>query len=248
MRKSLSRKNPGLHFKENAVYAWLPTLTSVSRQALFAGKSPLYFPTSIRSTSREPALWSRFWCDQGLRPSQIGYIKKLGHGGLDKVEGMVADKKLKVAGFVVEKVDKIMHGMQLGTAGMHNQVEQWTGEGYFSKLIALLHKHGFKIWLTSDHGNMEANGCGSPGECMIADIRGVRVRIYPTETLRNQVKLKFPDSIEWLSCGLPDDFVPLLAPHRSAFVEQGRRVVGHGGISLEEVVVPFVEIEWKKYE
>jgi hypothetical protein len=25
----------------------------------------------------------------------------------------------------VDKVDKIMHGMEMGMAGMHNQVRQW---------------------------------------------------------------------------------------------------------------------------
>ena len=31
-------------------------------------------------------------------------------------------------GLVVDKVDRIMHGMQLGSAGMHNQVRQWAGQ------------------------------------------------------------------------------------------------------------------------
>jgi hypothetical protein len=43
--------------------------------------------------------------------------------------------------------------------------------------------------------------------------------------------------------GLPEDYLPLLAPGRFAFVSEGEHIVGHGGISLEELVVPFVRIE-----
>ena len=150
---------------------------------------------------------------------------------------------MRVAGLVVDKVDKIMHGMELGTAGMHNQVRQWALEGYMAQLIDLLHELGFSVWLTSDHGNIEAHGCGRPSEGAIADVRGERARVYPDQMLRSKVKKKFPEAIEWPSVGLPEDFLPLLAPGRAAFVQEGTRTVAHGGISIEELVVPLVEIE-----
>jgi hypothetical protein len=37
-----------------------------------------------------------------------------------------------------------------------------------------------------------------------------------------------------------------LAPPDNAFVPQGQTVVCHGGISLDEVIVPFVEIFRRK--
>jgi hypothetical protein len=43
--------------------------------------------------------------------------------------------------------------------------------------------------------------------------------------------------------GLPEDYLALLAPGRSAFIREGDRIVGHGGISLEEIAVPMVQIE-----
>ena len=57
------------------------------------------------------------------------------------------------------------------------------------------------------------------------------------------MKERFPDAIEWPAHGLPEDCLALLAPGRCAFVREGERIVGHGGIALEEVVVPMVEIE-----
>jgi len=243
LRDVLAEQRPHFRFREEAVYAWVPTITSISRQAVFAGKLPLYFPSSISTTAKEPLLWAQFWLDQGFTQAQITYAKRLGNGSLQELKESLEHTQVRVAGFVVDKVDKIMHGMELGTAGMHNQVRQWALEGYMAQLIDLLHELGFSVWLTSDHGNIEARGCGRPSEGAIADVKGERARVYPDQMLRSKVKEKFPEAIEWPSVGLPDDFLPLLAPGRSAFVQEGTRTVAHGGISIEELVVPLVEIE-----
>ena len=57
LRETLSEQQSQLKFRENAVFAWIPTITSVSRQSLFAGKLPLYFPASINTTAKESYLW-----------------------------------------------------------------------------------------------------------------------------------------------------------------------------------------------
>ena len=243
IRKELIKQDLEFQFRENAVFAWIPTITSVSRQAAFAGKPPVYFPNSIHTTSREPALWTQFWVEQGLTPQEVTYAKGLGDGVLDNVEEMIARPKTRVIGLVVDTVDKIMHGMALGAAGMHNQVRQWAGQPFMAKLLDLFLTNGFHIYLTSDHGNIEAVGCGRPAEGSVADLRGERVRIYPSSLLRSQIKKRFPDALEWSPVGLPEDYLPLLAPSRSAFVRETERLVGHGGVSLEELIVPFVQIE-----
>lgn len=245
VRKELTRLWPdGFRFREDAVFAWIPTLTSVSRQAAFAGRPPFYFPpNSIHSTSREPMLWRQFWADRGLADSAVAYHKKLGDGSLDATADLVSAPRVRVAGLVVDKVDKIMHGMELGTRGMHGQVRQWTREGGLAALLDLLLDSGFRVWLTSDHGNVEATGCGSPASGAVSDLRGKRVHVYPSASLRRRAAEEFPGARSWHPTGLPADYLPLLAPGRSAFVAEGRRIVGHGGASLEEVVVPLVRIE-----
>ena len=110
-------------------------------------------------------------------------------------------------------------------------------------LLDALFDDGFAAFLTSDHGNLEAEGCGRPLEGAVADLRGERVRVYPDALLRARVKEHFPNALEWPALGLPENYLPLLAPGRSAFVREGEHVVAHGGISLEELVVPFVQIE-----
>jgi len=243
VREALASKPPGLRFREQAVFAWIPSLTSVSRQATFAGKAPIFFPNSILTTDKEPALWAQFWADQGLTPNEVVYIKGLGDGGLENVSEALSHPKARVAGLVVDKVDKIMHGMEMGTAGMHNQVCQWAKQPYLNTLLDLLLDRGFRVYLTSDHGNAEAEGCGRPSEGAVADLRGERVRIYPDAALRGKVKERFPAALEWGTVGLPEDYLALLAPARQAFVQEKQRTVSHGGVSVEELIVPLIQIE-----
>ena len=245
VRRALSSRQPGLRFREQAVFAWIPSLTSVSRQAAFAGKAPIFFPNSIQTTDRESALWSQFWGDHGFAPNEVVYRKGLGDGSLESFSEALSHPRVRIAGLVVDKVDKIMHGMQMGTAGMHNQVLQWAKQPYLSRFLDLLLDRGFHIHLTSDHGNVEARGCGLPAEGAVADLRGERVRIYPDAALRSMVKERFPTALAWDPVGLPADYLPLLAPARQAFVQENQSTVCHGGISVEELIVPLIHIERK---
>ncbi len=243
IRKEIAKQRTNYRFRESAVFAWIPTITSVSRQAAFAGKPPIYFPNSIHTTDKEPALWTQFWVDHGLTQQEVAYAKGLSSGTLESVEEIVARPKTRVVGLVVDKVDKIMHGMELGAAGMHNQVRQWAAGPFLAQLFDLLLENGFRVYLSSDHGNIEAEGCGRPAEGAVADLRGERVRIYSDAVLRGNVKEGFPSALEWGTIGLPEDYLALLAPARQAFVQEKQRIVSHGGISVEELIVPLVQIE-----
>ncbi len=174
----------------------------------------------------------------------VAYLRGLGDGDPARPLGTaIHPGKTRVVGLVIDKVDKIMHGMQLGAAGMHNQIRQWCEEGFLATLIERLLEWGFDVWLTADHGNIPCQGRGRPAEGVIAEVRGERARIYPTAELRAQVAAAFPFARPWQPTGLPPDYFPLLAGGRDAFVHPGTRLVGHGGISLEEVIVPLVKFE-----
>lgn len=249
LRDVLAEQQPALGFRPSAVFAWAPTITSVSRQALFAGRPPFYFEASIRDTREEASLWSSFWAGQGLNERQVALIKSWDAGGADESRqdsADISDPLLRVVGIVINKVDNIMHGMELGAPGMHNQVRQWAEEGGPASLLEALLKAGYNVFLTSDHGNVEARGYGQPSEGALISTKGTRSRVYPERVLRDRVLEQFPGAVAWPGPGLPDNWHVLLAPGRSAFAPADRRTVSHGGISLEELVVPFIEIAEQK--
>lgn len=244
VRQLLQKQDNNLVMRESATFAWVPTLTSVSRQSIFSGKPPLYFPSSINSTNSEEKLWKQFWEDHGISRLDIAYQRGLGDGDASSVlDTAIHPGKTKVVGLVVDKVDKIMHGMQLGAAGMHNQIKQWCEKGFLCALVGNLLNYGYDVWLTADHGNIECVGAGRPSEGVIAETRGERVRVYPTPELRSQVADAYRFALEWQPVGLPSDYFPLIAGGRDAFINPGNSIVGHGGIAIEEVIVPLVKFE-----
>ncbi|MGW8157426.1 MAG: BREX-3 system phosphatase PglZ [Desulfoprunum sp.] len=244
IRQLLQKQDANLVMRESATFAWIPTLTSVSRQSIFSGKPPLYFPSSINSTNSEEKLWKQFWEGHGLSRLDVVYQRGLGDGDAAGVlDSAIHPGKTRVVGLVVDKVDKIMHGMQLGSRGMHNQIKQWCRGGFLAALVGQLLDYGYEVWLTADHGNIQCDGKGRPSEGVIAETRGERVRVYPTPELRAQVAGAFPFAHEWQPVGLPADYFPLVAGGRDAFVNPGDAIVGHGGVAIEEVIVPLVKFE-----
>ena len=243
----LQKQDANLVLRESATFAWIPTLTSVSRQSIFSGKPPLYFPSSINLTNSEEKHWKHFWEGHGVHRLDVAYQRGLGDGDASSVlDSAIHPGKTRVVGLVVDKIDKIMHGMQLGSAGMHNQIKQWCQSGFLAALVDQLLDYGFEVWLTADHGNIQCNGKGRPSEGVIAETRGERVRVYPSPELRSQVAGSFPFAHEWQPIGLPSDYFPLVASGRDAFVNPGEVIVGHGGVALEEVIVPLVKFERRR--
>ena len=244
--------------QEHAAFAWVPTLTPISRQATFAGTPPQFFPKSWASTAQDASHWQRFWRDRTLPPAAVGYLRNLGVKDLSlddssltdgeakletAVEELIGNPQVKVVGLVLNTVDHVMHGMQLGTAGMHQQVQLWlTRYRYLTRLVDALLEAGFTICLTSDHGNVWARGIGRPSEGALVETRGERARVYTDPAFLSLGKQQAPTAVEWTNVGLPAGLSVLFAPELDAFVNAGDHAVCHGGISLEEVIVPFVEI------
>lgn len=233
----------GVDIEESAVFAWVPTVTSVSRQALFSAKAPYQFPSSIATTSTEPKAWERFWLDHGLNKNEVFYKKSLGTDDVNALIDELSDRRLRAVGLVINTVDDMMHGMQLGAAGMHNQVKLWAESGYLLQLVNGLMESGFSVHITSDHGNVESIGSGKITEAGIARSRGERARVYATETLRSSVEFDDSEVLNWSQAGLPKDYWPAVMKGRKAFVAKNDKIVGHGGVAIEEVIVPYITIK-----
>ena len=74
--------------------------------------------------------------------------------------------------------------------------------------------------------------------------RGERVRVYRSEPLLADSAAAYPTTVRLDIAGLPANFMPLFAGGRTAFVPEGEQVVVHGGVSVEELIVPFVKVSY----
>ena len=236
----------GYNLHEDALFAWLPTLTSISRQSIFNAAVPFYFGQYLGSTAKEESHWKRFWEDNGVGAQGMRYLRMDGIGEIaTELEKQVNLKSTSVMGIVLNVIDDIMHGMNLGSAGMHSQIKHWVKQGYFASLLQILIDHGYTVWIISDHGNLECEGIGNIPDGALSETKASRVRIYQSEALRDQATRKTDTSLAWTPKGLPNDLYCLFAPYRGCYHTVGKKIVSHGGISLEEVMVPFVKINRK---
>lgn len=235
-----------VQIEEDGTFAWVPTLTGVSRQAIFAGKPPMYFATSIGSTSKEKTMWSSFWESKGATKSEVDYVREgkdqPDSDFLEKVITAAEHPRMRLLGVIIGKIDRMIHGAVTGSAGLHGSVKHWANDGAMKKLIEALLEQRYEIFLTADHGNIEASGIGKPDVGVVADERGERAHIFNDQQICENEAEKFSGTMVWPTAGLPKDYHTLLAPQRGAFVPAGRQIVCHGGIAMEEVIVPWVTI------
>lgn len=146
------------------------------------------------------------------------------------------------AGVVVKAVDEMMHGSEvLGDSQFHSSLLTWVRHGFLRAMVESATEKGFEVWITADHGNLEASPIGLPThEGLAVESAGTRVRLYSDPGLRSQ---SGAEGIAWDPPGLPAGSVyPIFARGRSGYFNTGRRIT-HGGISMDEVVVPLVKVE-----
>ena len=232
------REWAGLHtLQAGGVLAMVPTLTSISRQAIFAGQRPSEFPRTLQRTDHDAAVWEAFWLNEGLPQAEVFYTRLPGRAddALPNLGGA------SVAGVVIEAVDHMLHRADLfGESQLLATLKAWTEQGALRQLVEHMISDGFEVWVTSDHGNLEASAAGRVApEGVAVEAAGLRVRCYATSALRATAAA---EGLVWDPPGLPaGTLYPLFAAGRQAYFQGGPRMV-HGGCSLDEVVVPLVQV------
>ena len=244
IRERLNETTKRFNFDEGTSFAWLPTVTSVSRQAIFSGRKPREFEETIGHTNKEESLWKAYWQEQGVKPGDVMYQRSLRQiEQLDALETTLDNRRPKVVGLVIDEVDDRLH-KERSKKDVALWISNWMKTGFVERLFTMLLDKGFHIYLTADHGNVEAVGMGRPTQGDIPETRGERVRVYRSPSLLTDSVATYPNTIKLDIAGLPVNFMPLFAGGRTAFVTDGEQVVVHGGISVEELIVPFVKVKY----
>lgn len=244
IRERLIATTERFAFDEGTAFAWLPTVTSVSRQALFSGLKPREFEDSIDRTDKEESLWKTFWQNEGVNSNEVMYRRALRQvNQLDTLEADLIDRRPKVLGLVIDEVDDRLH-KERSKKDVAMWIGNWLATGFVDRLFSMLLDKNYHIYVTADHGNVESTGVGRPNQGVIAETRGERVRVYRSETLLADSAAAYPTTVRLDIAGLPANFMPLFAGGRTAFVPEGEQVVVHGGVSVEELIVPFVKVSY----
>jgi hypothetical protein len=169
------------------------------------------------------------------------------HLALERAEAPaeVGSSRISRLCLIDSSLDDIVHGSTLGATDCQASLRLWL-EGHSKRLeevVARLLAQGFCIYLTSDHGHVEARGIGQPSEGLTVQSRGKRARVYGDRRAALNVQQAFAQTILWSQDGLlSDDLWVLMPERRMAFAPSNEIVVTHGGPTVDEVVVPLVTI------
>ena len=227
--KALS--NADINFTSNASLAFIPTITAWSRQAIFKGDKP----DLSADNSKEAKLFETYWLNQGVPSFQIDF-KKFSVNDPIAIESITPDTT--ILGLVCNDLDDIMHGSILGNGQLKTSTEQWIVKSKIVNTISALKAKGFQVYITADHGNIEASGLKNLTlkDKLGALSRGKRHLHFTNETLLDSF-MELNTNIEVGKKGLS-----LYLKKQEAFTTENSQVITHGGSHLWEVIVPFISI------
>lgn len=226
----LSKKLPGV-IKEEVIYSWIPSITQLSRQAIFLGDSP--DPEYKQGPVNEDKLWKKYWSNKGLNNFEIRYNhEKINLDNLSQVKRFA---------LVYKDLDDYMHSSK-DYKDLLKLTENWIERSQFVSVVDKLLKNNFKVFITTDHGNIQAKGW-----------RG----LLGNEKLgTNKSGSRSERHLEYSEKWLTDDFINNNPELKDSIVMEDQAIyfkddksfsrkeslVTHGGAHLLEVLIPFIEI------
>lgn len=213
-----------------AAFAVLPTITSLSRRALFEGKPPSQFSPDSHSQRLERKLWTNRFpgiSDYFSVDEIIGFADSLAIG---KPRLCVVDISWDKRGHAIDPIaDSIAEAANI-----------WAGRAPLRQMIKAALEAGYHVVLTADHGQVECVGMGRLNVGVLSEERSKRVMLFQDKTVRNHAMRDWTDN--YTPAGLPPQLFPLFAADLDSFDLVDAVAVSHGGLTLDEVLVPVAEV------
>lgn len=222
----------GIDYELQCSYSLIPSTTAISRQSLLSGKYPRQLENAFSLSKEEKSFYDAA-TEHGYSKQHAAYIR-----GYD-VQWSPFTRLLAV---IINDIDDIVHGQQQGRPGMFNDITLLAKTGRLQALIRSLYNAGFTVYLTADHGNTLCRGIGA--------LRNVGVEVE-TKSKRMVILKDFADisnevienTVEYPAYYLDKDFRYLICNTGVSFDSKNKQVMTHGGITIDEVIVPFVKIK-----
>jgi hypothetical protein len=235
-----------VEFRENRTYAIAPTVTSVSRQALFAGRMPGNFPETALVTTADEKHWQNYWVNHGRRRKRVAYINVKMTGEFGELR-QVVDSKNEVLAVVVNFFDDIMHSakdLKVGKRVFYDTLISYLNNSATNRFLELLLGAGYRVFITADHGNVDGVGIGVQSPKALVEAYAKRVAIFDQEPIAEAFVSQHTEHNLTLfrPIFLPDNLHPVYPPADRLFASEKSAGISHGGLSVEEMIIPFIEV------
>lgn len=225
-----------IKYNKADIFAMIPTITSVSRQCLLSGKVPMQLEdfSSLAKEEKEFKAYAKY---KGFTDNQIAY---------ERGYNVELSAFVKCAAIIINEIDDIVHAQKLGRHGMYHDIKQITKEGRLVHLVRKLLLQGFDVFITSDHGNTNCTGIGKPRRF------GIETQTKSNRTIILKDFANIEDFIleyemsEYPGYYLDKKYKYLIFKDDRAFMDKDGDFLNHGGITIDEVIVPFITVQVKE--
>ena len=246
LKTFLQEQDKELTFTENQTFALAPSITPISRQALFSGRRPDSFADSWSKTDRDAERWLNFWAHREIPKQRIAYLPvKAGDSSMSPVVETI-DSKNKRLGILVNLFDDALHaikGMPLEADKrvLYSTLNGHLSNSYIRDLLKRLLEGGYRVFLSSDHGNTCGRGTGVLPPKAFIETYARRVAIFDQVSLAQEFAQK-NQGIYFRTKSLPSAVHPVYTAGIDLFASKDAIEISHGGLSIEELVIPFIEV------
>lgn len=228
VKQYLTTNLDSVSLKEKFSLAMIPTVTSYSRQAIFSGELPR---NNDDKYQEEKGLTQYLMNELDINKEEIYF---------DNCEVPTEINLLgyKAVGLIYRFIDKSAHN-SLNPKLHYKSLTDILESSELAKVIMKLITNNFKIYFTSDHGNLFCKGNGVHPSRHLVDDRANRAAVYQHENLAKEIEvsnkliLNFPNIIG-------DDYIVTMRD-RKKFGNK-RPALTHGGPNIEEVIIPLIEV------
>lgn len=224
--KQYFKKDLKLNFMERSIFSMIPSTTKVSRGAIFAGKTNEIYQTKYPNERK------------GLKES-------FQNAELFKNKDKITEDSIlgyKTVSKIYNLFDETAHKTIISTNDFSKNtyftiIEQYINQSEIAKEIKILLNNDFKIFICSDHGCTIARGNGQKIEKHLIDSYSKRGTIIKeNSTLKSEKYIRYQ---------IPVHEKPnvVLAHPGEMYDYKSAQELTHGGASVEEMVIPFIEIK-----
>lgn len=237
--------------KELESFSILPSITSFSRTSIFTGKTPNRFLDENNKVkyNEEPKGFEKYFIDKNIVENDILW------GRVDLNNNIVKNGKnetefkylkgYKVLGLVCNLFDDESHSMNVFGENKSNLYKNITSAIDSSNLIELLNylkEVGYKVILTSDHGNVYCEGNGINSNKMLeSERKSIRCLMFDSELLADNLVNENPNECFKFKYNILSNDIYLVFAIDGCF--GNKTAITHGGFTPEECIVPLVILE-----
>jgi hypothetical protein len=211
--------------RERWMYSWIPSITCLSRQAIFRGDVPSY--DYKQSPQQEEKLWTAAWKRHKGRSVYL-YDTPLTD----------ADCSADYVAYVTVSLDEKMH-CSSDYEDLLELTRLWAKR--FVDVVRRFKEAGFTIYLTTDHGGVCATGFRPFSAAERVHLyehgsRGRRHAIFKDEVPCSAFAAAMAGKVRVLQRDLS-----FACRNNECFTAAGHREITHGGTHFFEVMIPFVK-------